>query len=190
VIIYAFYAMQPYLLKLYGNERAYGIAGLAAAIVAGAQIAGGLLVPQIGRIFRRRTSVLLAGTLLSTVMLGILGLRPSFWIAIVVLVLWGLMFAAVMPVRQAYLNGLIASKQRATVLSFDSMLGSGGGVVIQPILGRAADAWSYPFSYACSAVIQALAIPFTWLARREQAESDAIMDDRAEGDRSKAAVGV
>jgi MFS family permease len=188
VIIYAFYAMQPYLLELYGNERAYGIAGLAAAIVAGAQIAGGLLVPQIGRIFRRRTSVLLAGTLLSTVMLGILGLRPSFWIAIVVLVLWGLMFAAVMPVRQAYLNGLIASKQRATVLSFDSMLGSSGGVVIQPILGRAADAWSYPVSYACSAVIQALAIPFIWLARREQGESDAIMDDRVEGDRSKAAV--
>ena len=48
VTIYAFYAMQPYLLELYGDERAYGVAGLAAAIVAGAQIAGGLLVPHIG----------------------------------------------------------------------------------------------------------------------------------------------
>ena len=45
VAIYAFYAMQPYLLELYGDPEAYGIAGLAAAIVAGAQIAGGLLVP-------------------------------------------------------------------------------------------------------------------------------------------------
>ena len=62
VTIYAFYAMQPYLLELYGDERAYAVAGLAAAIVAGAQIAGGLLVPHIGRLFRRRTSVLLVGT--------------------------------------------------------------------------------------------------------------------------------
>ena len=44
VAIYGFYAMQPYLLDLYGDPKAYGIAGLSAAIVGGAQIAGGLLV--------------------------------------------------------------------------------------------------------------------------------------------------
>ena len=186
VSIYAFYAMQPYLLQLYGNERAYAIAGLAAAIVAGAQIAGGVLVPHIGRIFRRRTSVLLAGTLLSAVILAIIGLVPNFWIAIVLLVLWGLMFAALMPVRQAYLNGLIASEERATVLSFDSLLGSSGAVAIQPTLGKVADAWSYPVSYVCSAAIQTLAIPFIWLARRERAASDAM--DPIEEDGSKAAV--
>ncbi len=37
VTIYAFYAMQPYLLELYGREEAYGIAGIAAAVVAGAR---------------------------------------------------------------------------------------------------------------------------------------------------------
>jgi MFS family permease len=84
------------------------------------------------------------------------------------------MFATVMPVRQAYVNGLIPSEQRATVLSFDSLMGSSGGVVIQPILGRAADVWGYPVSYACSAAIQALAIPSMLLARRERAESDPI----------------
>ena len=45
--IYAFYAMQPYLLELYGDEQAYSVAGLAAAIVAGAQILGGYLAPRI-----------------------------------------------------------------------------------------------------------------------------------------------
>ena len=179
--IYAFYAMQPYLLELYGKPQAYGVAGLAAAVVGGAQIAGGMLVPHLGRIFRRRTSVLLASVCLSTVILGAIGFLPRFWIAIVLLVLWGLMFAAIMPVRQAYVNGLIPSEQRATVLSLDSMFGSSGGVVTQPILGRAADVWGYPASYACSALIQALAIPFVWLARREKAESDAIADESAKG---------
>ncbi len=174
VTIYAFYAMQPYLLELYGNERAYAIAGLAAAIVAGAQIAGGLLVPYIGRIFRRRTSVLLWGTSLSAILLAIIGFVPHFWTVIGVLSLWGLMFAALTPVRQSYLNGLIPSEQRATVLSFDSLLGSTGAVAIQPILGKTADVWSYAISYTCSAAIQALAVPFIWLARRERAPSDAL----------------
>ena len=58
VTIYAFYAMQPYLLQLYGESKAYGVAGLAAAIVAGAQIAGGLLVPYLVKVFDRRTTVL------------------------------------------------------------------------------------------------------------------------------------
>ena len=45
--IYVFYALQPYLLELWGNPQAYGVAGLVAAIVAGAQIVGGLITPLI-----------------------------------------------------------------------------------------------------------------------------------------------
>lgn len=172
VAIYAFYAMQPYLLQLYGDEQAYGIAGLAAAIFAGAQIVGGLLVPAVKRLFRRRTSVLLAGTSLSAAILAAMGLMPDFWLVVALLVLWGLLFSAVMPVRQAYLHGLIDSDERATVLSFDSLLDSSGGVVFQPGLGKAADLWGYPVSYLYCAAIQALAVPFIWLARRERAASD------------------
>ena len=177
VTIYAFYAMQPYLLQLYGNERAYAIAGLAAAIVAGAQIAGGLLVPHLGLVFRRRTSVLLAGTMLGVAALSLIGLVHRFWVAVGLLVLWGLVFAAATPVRQAYLNGLIESRERATVLSFDSLLGSSGAVGAQPILGRVADAWGYPLSYVCSAGIQALSIPFLWLARRQRTRTDSLVED-------------
>ena len=69
--------------------------------------------------------------------------RNAFWVVLGLLVLWGLVFAAEMPIRQAYLNGMIPSKQRATVLSFDSLMGSTGGVVIQPVLGKSADVYSY-----------------------------------------------
>jgi MFS family permease len=174
VTIFAFYAMQPYLLELWGNERAYAIAGLAAAIVAGAQIAGGLLVPHLRRVFSRRTIVLLCGTIVSVAMLAIIGLAPAFWVVITLLALWALMFAALTPVRQSYLNALIESQQRATVLSFDSLLGSSGAVVIQPVLGKAADVWGYPVSYLASAAIQALALPFCWLAVRERTAADAM----------------
>jgi len=158
---------------------------LAAAIVAGAQIVGGLLVPHVGRFFSRRTSVLLVGTAVSSVILAFAGLVPHFWVAIVSLILWGLMFAAITPVRQAYLNGLIASRERATVLSFDSLLGSSGAVVAQPVLGKVSDAWSYPASYICSAVIQSLAIPFIWLARGERAVSDAIISGDSANEKSE-----
>ena len=177
VSIYGFYAMQPYLLQLYGDPTAYGIAGVAAAIVGGAQIAGGMLVPHLARLFRRRTSVLLASLLLSTVALAGIGFLPGFWIAIALFVVWGLVFATLMPVRQAYVNELIPSEQRATILSIESLMGSGGGVVSQPLLGRAADAWGYPASYTCSAAIQALALPFVWLARQERAGSDLIVTE-------------
>lgn len=172
VVIYAFYAMQPYLLELYGDSEAYFIAGLAAAIIALAQIAGGLLVPFIGKIFRRRTSVLLTSVVFSAGALVLLGLIPHFWVAICLLVIWALLFAAVEPARQAFLNGLISSEKRATVLSFDSLLNSTGGVISQPVLGKSADVWGYPASYIFSGAIQAAALPFALLAKREKASSD------------------
>jgi len=172
--IYAFYAMQPYLLELYGDPQAYQVAGLVAAIVAGAQILGGLAAPRIRRLFHRRTSALIATAGLSVITLGLIGIIENFWAVLGLIVVWGLLFAATMPIRQTYLNGLIPSGQRATVLSFDSMMGSAGGVWAQPALGRAADAWGYAPSYLMGAGISALALPFLALSRRQNAPADTI----------------
>ena len=170
--IYAFYALQPYLLELYGDPEAYQVAGLVAAIVAGAQIAGGVAAPRIRRLFRRRTSALIVTAGLSVVSLGLIGVFESFWAAIGLIVVWGLLFAASTPIRQSYINGLIPSRQRATILSFDSMMTSTGGVWTQPLLGRAADVWGYAPSYLIGAGITALAIPCLALSRRQNAAAD------------------
>ena len=172
--IYAFYAMQPYLLELYGQTEAYGVAGLAAAVIAGAQIAGGLLASRIRKIFTRRTHVIILATVVSTATLLLIGATSNFWIAVVALVSWAMAFAAVSPIRQAYLNGLISSNERATVLSFDSLIGSSGSVVAQPALGKIADVAGYSMTYLVSACIQLVALPFAFLARRENASSDRI----------------
>ena len=180
--IYVFYAAQPYLLELYGDKTAYGIAGLAAAIVAGAQIVGGLIVSRVRRFFTRRTDALIIGGVLNVVLLVLVGLVSSFWIALLLLAGWALVFAIEAPLRQAFLNGLIPSEQRATVLSFDGLMGSAGGVVAQPALGRTADVFGYPTSYLVSAGIQVVALPFVLLARRENAISDPITDDESDSD--------
>ena len=169
---YAFYALQPYLLELYGDPDAYSIAGLAAAIIAGTQMLGGLIVNKVRRIFRRRTDALLAAGAANVVALILLGAVPAFVVALVLLTAWALVSAIEEPIRRAFLNGLIPSQQRATVLSFDSLMGSAGGVVIQPALGRVADVSGYAASYVVAGGITLLALPFVFLARRERAASD------------------
>ena len=172
---YAFYALQPYLLQLYGEHGAYAIAGLAAAIIAGAQIVGGLIVPRVRRLFSRRTHAMILGLVATVVLLGLIGVTDSFWVALGLLVAWAFVFAVVGPLRQAFVNGVIPSEQRATVLSFDALMGSAGGVVAQPVLGRTADVYGYGASYVVAAGLQVLALPFVLLARRENAASDPIV---------------
>jgi len=174
---FAFYAAQPYLLELYGDPNAYSIAGLAAAIVAGSQIAGGLLVPYVRRLFTRRTQAIILATILSVGFLAAIGLTTNLYIAIALLAAWCMLLAIEAPMRQSFINGVIPSEQRATVLSFDSLMGSAGGVVAQPALGRVADVAGYGASYVVAAGIQAIAIPFVLLARRENAPSDPIIGD-------------
>ena len=175
--IYIFYASQPYLLELFGDPTAYSIAGLAAAIFAGVQIAAGLMVSWVMRFFPRRTDALIGGAVLGIVLLALLGLSPGFVVALVLLTVWSFITAVTRPMRSAYLNGVIPSEQRATVLSFDSLMGSAGGVVAQPALGRVADVSGYGASYLVSAGIQVLALPFVLLARREKAASDTITSE-------------
>jgi len=169
---YVFYALQPYLLELYGDPQAYSIAGLVAALVAGAQIAGGLLAPRLRSLFKYRTSAVIAGTIATAVILILVGIVQNFTFAVVIVALWGLLFAAEMPIRQAYLNGMIPSKKRATVLSLDSLMGNVGGIAVQPALGRVADVSSYGTSFVVGAVINAVAVPFLLLSKRQKHPAD------------------
>ena len=94
--------------------------------------------------------------------------------ALVLLAAWCVAAALASPMRQSFINGVIPSEQRATVLSFDALMGSAGGVVAQPVLGRSADVFGYATSYVIAGIISAAVIPFTFLARAEHASSDPI----------------
>ncbi|HMI93776.1 MAG TPA: MFS transporter, partial [Polyangiales bacterium] len=147
-----------------------------AALVAGTQIVAGLAAPLLRRIASRRTHVLLATTAVSAACLLALGFTSSFAVALGVVVVWSFSFWAATPFRDAYVNALIPSAQRATVLSFDNLMDSAGGALAQPMLGRVADASGYPTSYLVCSAIQIAALPFVALARRENASSDEIKE--------------
>lgn len=169
---YVFYALQPHLLQLWGDEGAYSIAGLAAALLSGASMLGGALAPLVRRRFPRRTSTILLAAVTSALVLVLLGLVQSFWLAVGLVALWGVMAAIDDPVRRAYLNDLIPSRQRATVLSFDSLLGGAGSTAFQPALGRTADLGGYGASLVVSGALSALAIPFVLLSRAQRSPAD------------------
>jgi MFS family permease len=178
--IYVFYALQPYLLELWGDPKAYSIAGLAAAVVAGSQIVGGILAPRVRRLFKKRTTVLIIAGIIGVLLLLALGFTTNFWVALAILIVWGVSSSIDDPIRPAYHNGLIPSKQRATVLSFESLMGNVGGIGIQPALGRVADLSGYAFSLVIGGVISAVAVPFIALSRKQNAPADAGTGDEDE----------
>ena len=129
-------------------------------------------MPKVRVLFRRRTDVLILGGVATVGIFALVGLTSNIVVAVLLIVAWSLAFAIEGPVRQAFINGVIPSEQRATVLSMDNLMGSAGGVILQPALGRVADVNGYAVSYLVAAGVQALSVPFLVLARREHASSD------------------
>jgi MFS family permease len=170
--IWVFYAFQPYLLELFGDPNATYLAGIAAAVFATAQIIGGSSVALARRIFTSRTSVVMAEIGIGSIALVGVGLASElavpvgFWVAIALLTITALVGALSSPMEQAYVNEVIPSSQRATVLSFKSLMGSAGGVVIQPALGKVADVYSLGIGYVVAGVLYAIRFPFVLAVKR------------------------
>ncbi len=178
--IWAFYAFQPYLLELFGDTSATYLAGIAAAVFAVAQMIGGASVNLVRRRFKTRTGVIVVEIVISGIALAGVGLAAmlqvpiGFWVAIVLLTVTAMTWALSGPVQQAYMNECISSEQRATVLSFASLMGSAGGVVIQPALGRVADVFSLGTAYVVAGVLYAIRLPFVLAVRRMGLAADRV----------------
>lgn len=178
--IWAFYAFQPYLLQLFGDESAVYLSGIAAAIFALAQMVGGASVRWARRRFDSRSSVIITQATFTALALGAVGAAQlleipiGFWVAISLLAMIALIGALSGPMQQAYINDIIPSQQRATVLSFTSLMGSAGGVVAQPVLGRVADVYSLGLGYVVAGVLYAFQLPFLWAVRRMRLPADGV----------------
>jgi MFS family permease len=178
IAIWIFYAFQPYLLELFGDPDATYLAGIAAAVFATAQMIGGASVNWVRRRAKSRTGVITMEVVVGALALVGVGLAEllaipvGFWVAITLLALTALVSALSSPMQQAYMNDCIPSEQRATVLSFASLMGSAGGVVSQPALGRVADVFSLGTGYVVAGILYAIRLPFVLAVRRMRLPAD------------------
>jgi MFS family permease len=104
----------------------------------------------------------------------LLSIFPQFYLALIFVGIWAISFAVGSPVYQSLINALIPSKQRATILSFNSLMESSGGVAFQPALGKAADVFGYATTYLMTSAVTFIALPFILFARLENTRADHI----------------
>ena len=89
---------------------------------------------------RAPDDLLLGAAAVETCAAVALGLVSSFWAALPALLLMTAATGVTSPVRQAYLHQVVPSEQRATVVSFDSMVSNAGGIGGQVGLGALGEA--------------------------------------------------
>ena len=173
-LIWGYYAWQPYFLELLQNDAVW-VAGVVAALVALATMAGNGLVEYFARFCGKRTTLLLAGAAVLTVATVGVGLADSFWSAVLLFLVAMGATGVVTPVQQAYLHALVPSTQRATVVSFASLLGSAGGVAGSLGLGYLSSARSIATGYVAGGFVTLLALPALLLLRARREPADVIV---------------
>ena len=170
-MIWGFYAWQPYFLQLLESNDIW-IAGVVAALVSLAMILGNIFVDRVTRMCGSRSTLLLGAAALQTLGAVGVGLADNFYLALASLLVTASTFGIIMPVRQAFIHSLIPSEQRATVVSFDSMVGNLGGTGGQASLGYLAQQKSYSAGYIVGGLCTVLAIPLLVLVKKRNDGAD------------------
>jgi MFS family permease len=177
-LIWAWYAWQPYILDLLGRDAVW-VAGVIAALIALATMAGNGLVDYFTRFCGKRTTLLIAGSGVLAVAAAGVGLVDSFWPAVALFLLAMGATGVVTPVQQAYLHAIVPSAERATVVSFGSLVGSVGGIGGSLGLGYLARAQSVAAGYVTGGLAMLLALPPLVALRRGREPADVIIGQRA-----------
>jgi MFS family permease len=188
-LMWGFYASQPYLLDLLGSDAIW-IAGLIASGVALATIAGNQVVRIASRYCGRRTTLLIVAGAVQAGAAITMGLTSSFWVALPALLLVMGSMGVTSPVRSAYLHQVVASEQRATVVSFDSMIDNVGGIGGQLGLGALGEARGVGTAFVAGGVVTAGALPLLARLRRLGGAADVIVGDRGGVEGACAGTGI
>lgn len=167
---YGFYSWQPYVLDLLGRNLVW-LLGVVQAGFSAMGIVGNMCVGLVMREGERRRDPakvleviawVQAALVVGIGAVGIVfpepGVAPAA-IAIAMWLGWGVLFGLYMPVRMAYVNDHIPSKERATVLSLDAFFGDGGAAVGQPALGWLSDRTSVSVGWLVGALFIAISAP-------------------------------
>jgi MFS family permease len=180
---WAFYSAQPYLLGLLSEDKIW-VVGVITALMSLSTIAGNQVVEVLTRHCGRRSTIILAGSIIATLASVMMGVTDSFWVAVPSFLLITGSLGMISPVRQAYVHHVAPSEHRATVISFDAMMASMGGVGGQLGLGRLAGSAADPVvgfgrGYIVGGAATVLVWPLVWMVRKRGDEADIIVGDSA-----------
>ncbi len=179
-LAWGFYAWQPYFLDLLGRELTW-VAGLIAALISVSTIIGNSIVEIFTKVCGRRTTLIIWAAGISSIAIVGVGLANSFWVAVPLYLLSMVAFGVIVPVKQAYMHQVIPSEQRATVISFDSLLASGGSMVGQSGLGYLSQMRSLSAGYSTGGIFTLTALPILFGLRRLDGAADFISGDADAG---------
>lgn len=173
-LTWAWYAWQPYFLDMLGDGTVW-VAGVIAAANALAMICGNSLVEFFSRFCGKRTTLLLWASAVHAGAAVVVGLVPTFWVAFPVFLVLMASTGVLTPVKQAYLHQVVPSEHRATVVSFDSMVGNAGGIGGQIGLGALSRSVGIASGYVVGGAATVLALPIFWALRRMGRPADRIV---------------
>jgi MFS family permease len=176
---WAWYAWQPYFLELYGKDAIW-LSGLIASLFALAGIVGNGLVSRLAKPGRRRTTILLGAAAISTATMVATGAVRHFWVTVPVFLLGAVAGGILQPVRQTYLHHSIPTSERATLVSFDSLVGSLGSVGGQTGLGYLSQERSIPVGFVLGGLATILAVPIFGRLRALNEPADRITTEAPE----------
>lgn len=176
---WAWYAWQPYFLELYG-EDAIWVSGLIAALFALAGIAGNALVRRVAKPGRRRTTILIGAAAITTATMVATGAVQTFWVTVPIFLLGAIAGGVLQPVRQTYLHASIPTSERATLVSFDALVGSLGSVGGQTGLGYLSQERSVPAGFVIGGLATVLVLPIFGRLRALNEPADRITAEAPE----------
>lgn len=187
-LYWGFYAWQPYFLELLGQEAVW-VAGVVAGLIALATMVGNGLVEWFTRFCGKRSTLILwAAALGGLATIGV-GVTTSFWVAVALFLVYMATTGVTTPVIHAYIHQVIPSRQRAAIVSLNSMAGSGGGMLAQSGLGYVSRAGSIASGYILGGAASLLVLPLAAMLRRLNDPADIIIGKAGE-DSGCAAQGI
>jgi MFS family permease len=164
-LFWGFYASQPYFLSLLGEDAVW-VVGVTTAALSASTMAGNQIVEWATRQCGQRTTLLLWGSATVSLAGVIMGLADTFWLAVGAYLLLGAALGVIDPVRQTYLHRVTPTEVRATVVSWDAMVGSVGGAGGQLTLGAVGNAHGLSTGYVVGGLASLVALPLLLVTRR------------------------
>lgn len=129
---------------------------------------GSFLVRQALKKDKTYTWILLATVLVLAIPIIISSMSDIFTVALTSFLIYEIGRGMLDPAHKAYLNKYIPSEQRATILSFDSMMGKLGAVLGLVVLGWIAKSYSIETSWIISGSLMFLLIPIYLKAKKHE----------------------